>query len=93
MDVCALFCFPLWNFYLSILSHFLFVFWWVFFVFSVKEGRSLLFYGFHRPSAGIDVPGRILLSYQNVSILHPAAIVANSFTATKDIPSCPLKLV
>lgn len=37
MDMCALFCFLLCNFYLSILSHFLFVV-LRFFVVSVKEG-------------------------------------------------------
>lgn len=62
-------------------------------VVSVKEGWSLFLCGFCSPSARIYLPGKILLSYQNVSVLHLVAIAAASFTATKGIPSCPLRLV
>lgn len=63
----------------------------IFFI-SIKRGWSL-WCGFCSLSTSIDLPGRLFLSYQNISVLHLTAIAAASFRAIKGIPSCPLRLV
>lgn len=69
--------FYLFNFHQILVSYCLSLFWFYFFLFGSFSKRhwSLFMCGFHSPSTSVDLPNRILLSYQNVSVL-PLAVIA-----------------